>query len=152
MAATKARSAPSVNGSAGSVVIGKAHEAGDTVASAARRAKTPMLTAGAAAAGLAGGLALGARMGTKRGGIAALLAPRRRVLGVPIGRKSGMVRTAEALRDVARELGSATSQVTDTADDVHEIREQLDKANRQSPVEVLLDALTHRRGAHKAES
>ena len=152
MAATKTRSAPSVNGSAASVVIEKAQEAGDTVASAARRAKTPVLTAGATAAGLAGGLALGARMGTKRGGIAALLAPRRRVLGVPIGRKSGMVRTAEALRDVARELGSATSQVTDTADDVHEIREQLDKANRQSPVEVLLDALTHRRGAHKAES
>jgi hypothetical protein len=35
---------------------------------------------------------------------------------------------------------------------VHEIREQLDKANRQSPLEVVLDGLTHRRGAHKRES
>jgi len=63
-----------------------------------------------------------------------------------------VVLAAEALRDVARELGSATSQVTGTADDVREIKEHLDRANRRSPVEVLLDGLTHRRGAHKAES
>jgi hypothetical protein len=141
MATTKSRAAPSVNGSAASSVIEKAHEAGDSVATTARRAKTPMLALGATAAGLAGGLALGSRM-----------SPRRKVLGLPIGRKSGMQRTAEALRDVARELGTATSQVTATADDVREVKDQLDKANRQSPVEVLLDALTHRRGAHKAES
>ena len=152
MATTKARSSPSANGNAAASVIDKAHEAGDSVATAARRAKTPMLTAGATAAGLAGGLALGSRLGAKRSGVAALLAPRRKVLGVPLGRKTGMVRAAEALRDVARELGSATNQVTATADDVREVREQLDRANRQSPVEVLLDALTHRRGAHKAES
>jgi hypothetical protein len=42
--------------------------------------------------------------------------------------------------------------VSDTTDDVREIREQLDKANRQSPVEVLLDGLTHRRGSHRNES
>jgi hypothetical protein len=38
-----------------------------------------------------------------------------------------------------------------TSDDVHEIREQLDRVNRQSPLEVVLDGLTHRRGAHKQE-
>jgi hypothetical protein len=141
MATTKARSAPSANGNAASSAIDKAHEAGESVAGAARKAKTPMLTIGATAAGLAGGLALGARMSS-----------RRKILGVPIGRKSAMQRTAEALRDVARELGSATNQVSATADDVREVKEQLDRANRQSPVEVLLDALTHRRGAHKAES
>ena len=70
---------------------------------------------------------------------------------MPVGRKSGLARTAEALGKVANELGSATSQVSATADDVRQIREQLDKANRQSPVEVLLDGLTHRRGAHKRE-
>ncbi len=115
-------------------------------------AQGPLLAAGAAAAGLAGGLAAGSRLGSKRRGVRGLLAPRRRVFGVPIGRKSGVVRAAELLRDGAKHLSSATSQVSDTTDDVHEIREQLDKANRQSPIEVLLDGLTHRRGSHRNES
>ena len=132
MAQTRTRSAPSVNGSAASSVVEKAQGAGDSVVSAARRARTPALTLGAMAAGVAGGMALGSRMSARR--------------------KSGLVLAAEALRDVARELGSATSQVTGTADDVRELKEHLDRANRQSPVEVLLDGLTHRRGAHKAES
>ena len=53
---------------------------------------------------------------------------------------------------MASELGSATNRVSATTDDVRQIREQLDQANRQSPVEVLLNGLTHRRGAHKHES
>jgi hypothetical protein len=130
----------------------KAKEAGSSVATAARKAKGPLLTAGATAAGLAGGLALGSRMTSKRRGLGAVLAPRRKVLGVPVGRKSGVVRTAEALGQVARQLSSATNQISGTADDVQQIREQLDKANRQSPLEVVLDGLTHRRGAHKRES
>ena len=52
---------------------------------------------------------------------------------------------------MARELSLATSQVSAT-DEVRQVREQLDKANRQSPLEVVLDGLTHRRGAHKRES
>jgi hypothetical protein len=151
MAATKTRSRPSANGTPASSAVAKAKEAGDAVATAGRRAKGPMLTAGAAAAGLAGGLALGSR-NWKRRGLGALLAPRRKVLGVPFGRKNGVVRTAEGLGQVARGLRSATKQVSATTDDVHEIREQLDKANRQSPLEVVLDGLTHRRGAHKRES
>jgi hypothetical protein len=131
MAATKTRSTTSHNGSGPS-----------TVEKVAGRAKGPMLTVGVTAAGLAGGLALGARMGTKR----------RKVLGLPIGRKSAFARAAEAFGDVARELSKARNQASAVTDDVREIREQVDKANRQSPVEVLLDALTHRRGAHKRES
>jgi hypothetical protein len=131
MAATKTRSTTSRNGSGPS-----------TVEKVAGRAKGPMLTVGVTAAGLAGGLALGARMGTKR----------RKVLGLPIGRKSAFARAAEAFGDVARELSKARNQASAVTDDVREIREQVDKANRQSPVEVLLDALTHRRGAHKRES
>ena len=111
-----------------------------------------MLVAGATAAGLAGGLALGSRATSTRRGVSALMAPRRRVLGVPVGRRNGMVRTAKALGQVARELSSATNQVSSTTDDVRQIREQLDKANRRSPLEVVLDGLTHRRGAHKRES
>ena len=152
MAATKTRSKPSANGTAASSAVAKAKEAGDSVATAARRAKGPVLAAGAAAAGLAGGLALGSRVTSKRRGLGVLLAPRRKVLGVPLGRKHGVVRTAEALGQVARGLRSATNQVSATTEDVHEIREQLDKANRQSPLEVVLDGLTHRRGAHKRES
>ena len=111
-----------------------------------------MLAAGATAAGLAGGVALGSRMTRRPRGLAALVTPRRRVLGIPLGRKSGLVRTAQALGRVAREVGSATSQVSATTDELREVREQLDKANRQSPVEVLLNGLTHRRGAHRRES
>ena len=127
MAAT--RTAPSVNGSG---VTAKAKGAGESVATAARSAKRPAIVAGAAAAGLAGGLALGARM--------------------PWRRKTGLERVAEAAGRLAREVGSATKHVTATTDDVREIRDQLDRVNRQSPVEVLLDSLTHRRGAHKRES
>jgi hypothetical protein len=152
MAAAKTSSKQSANGSASSRTVVKAKEAGSSVATAASKAKGPVLTAGATAAGLVGGLALGSRMSSKRRGLGALLAPRRKVLGVPVGRKSPMVRTAEALGQVARELSSATNQVSSTADDVQQIREQLDKANRRSPLEVVLDGLTHRRGAHKRES
>ena len=58
-------------------------------------------------------------------------------------------RRAEKLADG---LGSATGKAVATTDDVHKIREELEQANRRSPVEVLLDGLTHRRGAHKRES
>ena len=53
---------------------------------------------------------------------------------------------------MANGLGSATQQASSTTDEVHQIREQLERTNRQSPIEVLLDGLTHRRGAHKQES
>jgi hypothetical protein len=106
-------------------------DASSNATSAARKATVPLLVAGGTVAGLAGGLALGGR--------------RRR------GRKHGLVKAAEALGSVAAALGSATDQVADTTGDVRQIREELEKANRRSPVEVLVDALTHRRGAHKRE-
>jgi hypothetical protein len=152
MATAKTTSPASANGSVADTAVTKAKEAGDSVATAARKAKGPMLAAGATAAGLAGGLALGSRMTSRRTGLRALVGPRRRILGVPVGPKSGATKAAEALGRVARELGSATSQVSETTDEVRQVREQLDRANRQSPVEVLLDGLTHRRGGHKAES
>ncbi len=153
MAVTKTKSTKtSSNGRPASSAVTKARETGDSIATAARRAKGPMLAAGATAAGLAGGLALGSHATSKRRGVSGLLAPRRRVLGVRVGRRNGVVRTAKALGQVARELSSATNRVAASTDDIRQIREQLDKANRQSPVEVLLDGLTHRRGAHKRES
>lgn len=150
MAASKTTAGPSTNGA--SAAAAKAKGAGDSIATAARGAGRPALAVGAGAAGLAGGLALGSRMASRRRGLRALIDPRRRVLGVPIGRRSGATLTAAALARVARGLGSAAGRASATTDDVHQIREQLERANRQSPVEVLLDGLTHRRGAHERES
>jgi hypothetical protein len=134
-----AKTAVSANGSGGAA---KAKEAGESVATAARTAKGPAIAAGATVAGLAGGLALGSRMGSRR----------RKVLGLPLGRKRPIARAAEALGRVALELGSAAGQAAATTEELRQVREQLDRANRRSPVEVLLDGLTHRRGAHKRES
>jgi len=152
MAATKTRSTQTANGSSASSAVTKAKDTGDFVATAARKAKGPMLTAGATAAGLAGGLVLGSRARSKSRGVTALLAPQRRVLGVPVGRKNGVVRTAKALGEVARELSSASNRVSAATDEVRQVREELEKTTRRSPIEVLLDGLTHRRGAHKRES
>jgi hypothetical protein len=152
MAQTTTRSRSSPNGNVASDAVAKVKDASGSVTTAARSAKTPLIAAGTTAAGLAGGIILGSRFGSKRQGLSRLVAPRRKVLGVPVGRKSGLELTAEALGKVADGLTSATDKVSGTTDDVSQIREQLEQANRQSPIEVLLDGLTHRRGAHKQES
>lgn len=145
---TKTKSARSSNGSTASGPGTKVKEAGGAVASTARRVRGPVV----AAAGLAGGMALGSRMASKRRGLGRLLAPRRRVLGVPIGRKSGLVTTVAAVGKAASGLGKAASQLSDVKDEARQLREQLEMANRRSPIEVVLDGLTHRRGAHKREN
>jgi hypothetical protein len=99
--------------------------AGHVVAETARKAGKPALAAGAAATGLAGGLLIGSR----------------------IGRRSG--RTL-ALRSAKRFAATAV-KASRTADDIHAIREQLENANRRSPIEVVLDGLTHRPGTSKRE-
>ncbi len=126
--ATTTRSNPASNGAHGVRV--KAKEAGDTVASAARRAPSPAIAAGAAAAGLAGGLLLGSRLTPRRGALAS---------------------SALALADGMRHAASAADKATTTIEEIRAVREQLETLNRRSPVEVLLDGLTHRRGAHRRE-
>jgi hypothetical protein len=133
MAAT--RTQPTVAGPANGAVV-KAKEAGDAVATAARRAPAGALAAGAAAAGLAGGLVLGARVRPTR------------LLGMPIGRHG----RARAIARGARRAAAAASKASTTADDIRAIRQQLEHANRRSPIEIVLDGLTHRRGAHKLET
>ena len=151
MAATKTRSGQSTNGNAASSTGAKVKEAGGAVASTARRVRAPALAAGATAVGLAGGMALGSRMASKGRGPGALLAPRPRVFGVPIGRKSGLIKTAEAVGKAAKELGSVATQLSETRDEARQVREHLEQANKRSPIEVVLDGLTHRRGGHKLE-
>lgn len=99
------------------------------VADAARKAGKPGLAAGAAAAGLAGGLLLGSRIGSGR------LVRRR---------SSKMLALAGAKR-----LAKTAVRASHTADDIHAIREQLEQANNRSPIEILLDGLTHRPGTKK---
>ena len=114
-----------------------------------RRTPPVARAAALAAAGVAGGLVLGSRMPPKRGGL--VPGRRRRVLGVPIGREAASVTAAKALADGARRLVSAAQPLTSAVDEVQEVRKQLEQANKRSPVEVVLDGLTHRRGAHQGE-
>jgi hypothetical protein len=122
MAAT--RSQPTLTGPANGAVA----KAGDAVTTTVRRVPTGALAAGAAAAGLAGGLVLGARA-----------RPRRRV-------------SARTIARGARRAAAAAAKASSTADDIRAIRQQLEHANRRSPIEIVLDGLTHRRGAHKLET
>ena len=122
----------------------------DVVASTARRTPGPARAAGLAAASLVGGVAVGVRLAPRRRGL--LPGRQRRLLGVPIGREPAAVIAGKALADGARRLVVATRPLASAADDVQEVREQLEQANRQSPIEVLLNGLTHRRGAHRSEN
>jgi hypothetical protein len=92
---------------------------------------------------------LGSRMTPKRAGLGTRLRSRRTVLGVPVGRRSGLIKTAHALGKVANEMSSARNQASVATDDIHQIREHLEREHRRSPIEVVLDALTHRPGTRK---
>lgn len=116
-----------------------------------RRTPPPARAAGLAAAGLAGGLALGARVGARRRSPSLLRRRRRTVLGIPVGREPAALAAARTMAGATRRLADAGGRVSRTAEDVHEVRRQLELSNRQSPVEVLLNGLTHRRGAARAE-
>jgi hypothetical protein len=98
-------------------------------ASRVKAAKGPALASGAAVAGLAAGTVLGSRLRGRR---------RPRVLGVPMPRssevKSGFNQAARAGRWVAGMQA-----------DVRAVRAQAAQSRRQSPIEVVLSALTSRR-------
>jgi hypothetical protein len=133
-------------GSGARGAVEKVKGGGEAVASTARRTPGPVRAAGFAAAGLAGGLALGSRVAGRRRFLS-----RRTVLGIPIGREPAAVAAARALAGSTLRLADAGRHVSRTADDIHELRHHLEQANRQSPIEVLLNGLTHRRGANRAE-
>ena len=58
---------------------------------------------------------------------------------------------AIALADGVRRAAAAAERASTASDDVHAVRDQLEALNKRSPIEVVLDGLTHRRGAHKSE-
>jgi hypothetical protein len=111
------RSGGSVNGALGSA------------SGTARRAKGPAAAAGAAVGGLALGTALGAKLRLHR---------RRHLLGLPLP-NSREVRTG------AQQAARAGRRLYELESDVRALRAQADAARRQSPIEVLLSALTSRR-------
>jgi hypothetical protein len=105
--------------------VEKAKRAGDP-----RRVAGPALAAGAAAAaGLAGGLMIGSRRPWLR----------RRNTGAALAVAG------------AKRFFAVAGKASTTADDIRAIREQLENANRRSPIEVVLDGLTHRPGTGKRE-
>ena len=124
MAATRSRPRTAT----GNGVAVKAKDAGGSMASAARRARGPLLATGAAAAGLAGGVAIGTRIGRRP-----------------------QPRTCAGRRRAARRLGGEPG-VEHRRRHPHACASSSRRLNRRSPVEVLLDGLTHRRGAHRSET
>jgi hypothetical protein len=118
-------------------VAGGAQTAGRAVGSAANAAKLPAVAGGAALAGLVGGMAI-----ARRG--------RRRVLGVPIpGTARPLVkikRRGPGTRELIKAAGNTGRQMAELTSEVRLAREQLQSGRRRSPIEVVLDGLTARRG------
>jgi hypothetical protein len=118
-------------------VAGGAQSAGRAVGSAANAAKLPAVAGGAALAGLVGGMAI-----ARRG--------RRRVLGVPIpGTARPLVkikRRGAGTKELIKAAGHTGRQMAELTSEVRLAREQLQSGRRRSPIEVVLDGLTARRG------
>jgi len=105
-------------------------DTGHSVGQMARKARTPLLAGGAAVAGAAGGLALGARQ----------------------ARKSKMMRRpmvkvdSHDLARAAKNVGRFGVEMGELASELRKNREETDSARRRSPIEVVLQGLTTRRG------
>jgi hypothetical protein len=93
------------------------------------RLKAPAAAAGAAVGGLAVGTAVGARLHARR---------RPHLLGVPLPR-------SREVRDRARGAAQVGRRLYELESDMRALRAQADSARRQSPIEVVLSALTSRR-------
>jgi hypothetical protein len=99
-----------------------------SVGKVAGKAKTPLLASGAALAGVAGGIAIGAR-GARQ--VKAMRRPRVKI-------------DSHDLARAAKEVGQLGMDVGALASELRRNREQANGAKRRSPVEVVLDGLTHR--------
>jgi hypothetical protein len=115
-----------------------AQNAGQAIGTAASKAKVPAAAGGAALAGLVGGVAIATRGG------------RRKVLGVPIpGTRRPLVKMkvkSPRRKAGTKDLVKAGGQMAELANEVRLARQQLDSNRRRSPIEVVLEGLTARRG------
>lgn len=98
------------------------------VAEAAKKAKTPLIAGGAAVAGAASGLALGAR---------------RMRRSKPLRRPLVKVDSHDVAR-VAKSVGRLGIEMGELASELRRSRELSNGARRRSPIEVVLQGLTHR--------
>jgi hypothetical protein len=115
-----------------------ASDAGHAVGSAASAAKAPAVAGGAALAGLVGGMAIA------RGG-------RRRVLGLPVpGTRRPLVKI-NGRGSGTKQLMKTGRQMAELAVEVRQARQQLATERKRSPIEVVLDGLTSRRGRDLAK-
>lgn len=118
--APKAR--PSGNGAASH------NGAGHEVVQAAKKAKTPLIASGAAVAGAAGGMALGVRRTRKS-----------KVLRRPLVKLD-----SHHVAKAAKSVGRLGVEVGELASELRRNRELTNGAERRSPIEVVLESLTHR--------
>lgn len=117
--------------SARNQVMNGARSATSEIGTAAQKAKGPALAGGAALAGLAGGLLIAGR--TKP----------RRMLGVPIpGTRRPLIEVKRG--GGSKELVKAAGKFGELASEMRLAREELEAKRRRSPIEVVLDGLTHR--------
>lgn len=105
-----------------------------TMGKAIDKAKVPLLASGAALMGAAGGLVMGNRHGRRNGGLAKAL-PKRPQIKVD----------SHDIAKAAKEVGKAGAQVGHLASELQRARETANGSKHRSPVEVVLDGLTHRR-------
>jgi hypothetical protein len=116
-------------------VADAASGAGRTVGNIASKAKAPALATGAAAAGLAGGMFIASRKS------------RTKLFGVlPLPRPGGtMESVGKGLLKASENVGQASQSVGQLTEEVRRMREGIEADNkRRSPIEVVLDGLTHR--------
>jgi hypothetical protein len=115
--ASRARSSRKANnGSVRQTLTSGAQSAAQGVAGFAKKARTPLLTGGAAVAGVAGAVVLSNRSGH-----------RRKVLGVPLPKRNGLKvdaqKVTEAITDAAKRadrIGQRVSRVAGSVQDVSE--------------------------------
>jgi hypothetical protein len=125
---TNARSRSRSNGRPRSSSKGAMATMTDTIGSAAKKAKTPIVAGGAGVAGLAAGTALGALLRGSR---------RPRVLGMPVPR-------GQQIKTGAQKALRTGRWFYDVQTDLRLLREHAEHSRRQSPIEVLLSGLTSR--------
>jgi hypothetical protein len=86
-------------------------------------------------AALAGGVALGSRARS-----------RRKVMGVPVPRRSVLKASTKNLASSAKNVASFGEQLAELTTEVKRTREAVQGDEKRSPIEVVLEGLTHRQG------
>jgi hypothetical protein len=131
----KAKSDGKPSKALGQAVGNAGKDAGHATGQAVRKARIPLLAGGAALAGTVGGVVLGA---TRSGG---------KVLGVKLPEPKRVKIRSKDLAKAAKEVGRFGENVGDLTTELRRAREGLANGNggHNSPIEVLLRGLTHRR-------